>query len=161
MQLAQLEFSLGDAAQTIGIPGAENATAADGVFGAFLGQILSAVFAIATLLVFLYLIWGAISWISSGGDKGKVEQARNRITQAVIGLIVLASTLVLMVILQGFLGYELFTFSGGSDGTSRVIDSSGLRRSGIPTKSEEGAGTGTRTLPGTSGTKTGPTGTKF
>ena len=131
MQIADVTFSLGEAAESVGIPGAENAAAADGGFGAFMGQMLGAVFAIATLLVFLYLIWGAIQWISSGGDKGKVEQARNRITQAVIGLIVLASTVVIMMILQSFLGYSLFNFTGG---TTRVgsgsSDGFGSRGSG-------------------------------
>lgn len=113
MRLAQIPLDIGSAAQTVGVPGADTAGDAGAGFGQFLGQILGGVFAIATLLVFMYLIWGAIEWISSGGDKSKVEKARNRITQAVIGLLVLASTLVIMVILQGFLGYELFNFVGG------------------------------------------------
>lgn len=44
-------------------------------------------FAISVLSL-IFLIVGGIQWISSGGDKAKVQGARNRITYAIIGLIV-------------------------------------------------------------------------
>lgn len=55
-------------------------------------QIINLVFIVAAAMTFFYLIFGAISWITSGGDKGKVEAARNKITAAVIGLLILAAT---------------------------------------------------------------------
>ena len=55
-------------------------------------QVINLVFIVAAALTFFYLIFGAISWITSGGDKGKVEAARNKITAAVIGLLILAAT---------------------------------------------------------------------
>lgn len=57
-----------------------------------LKNIISLVFVIAAMITFAYLVYGAISWITSGGDKSKVEAARNRITSAVIGLLILAAT---------------------------------------------------------------------
>lgn len=125
MHIAQLNLPIGDAANTVGIPGADQAAAPDGGFGAFLSQLIVAIFAIAVLLVLLYLIWGAIQWITSGGDKGKVETARNRMTQSVIGLLVLASVFVIMAILQSFLGYELFNIIGGNDRGKSLDDKLG------------------------------------
>lgn len=55
-------------------------------------NIITLVFVVAAVITFAYLIYGAISWITSGGDKSKVEAARNRITSAVIGLLILAAT---------------------------------------------------------------------
>ena len=55
-------------------------------------NIITLVFVIAAVITFAYLVYGAISWITSGGDKSKVEAARNRITSAVIGLLILAAT---------------------------------------------------------------------
>lgn len=55
-------------------------------------QVINLVFIVAAAMTFFYLIFGAISWITSGGDKGKVEAARNKITAAVIGLLILAAT---------------------------------------------------------------------
>lgn len=52
---------------------------------------LSLVMVIAAVLVFFYLIWGGIEWITSGGESSKTEKARSKITNAVIGLVVLAS----------------------------------------------------------------------
>ena len=57
-----------------------------------INSILNFVMILGALLVFMYLIWGGIEWITSGGDKGKTEGARNKITAAVIGLVVLASS---------------------------------------------------------------------
>lgn len=112
MQIAQtLDFQQEAIRQ--GIPFANTIASPEAGFGGFLSNILSGVMVIAVLMVLLYLIWGAIEWISSGGDKGKVEKARNRMTQAVIGLIVLAATLALMTIVQNFLGVRLLNFGGG------------------------------------------------
>jgi hypothetical protein len=68
--------------------------------------VLSFVMVIAALLVFLYLIWGGIEWITSGGDKGKTESARNKITAAVIGLVVLAASYAILQLMLAFLGFS-------------------------------------------------------
>lgn len=60
--------------------------------GTITRNIITIVFIVAALLTLFYLVLGAINWISSGGDKGKVEDARNKITAAVIGLLILAAT---------------------------------------------------------------------
>lgn len=63
----------------------------------------SAIF-LGSILVIVMFLWGGISWITAGGDKGKVEKARDRMTQAVIGLVVLVSSFVII----GFLGTLIF-----------------------------------------------------
>ena len=67
--------------------------------GGMLTSVLTIVMASAALAVFMYLIWGGIGWITSGGDKGKTEEARNKITAAVIGLIVLAAAYALLLLM--------------------------------------------------------------
>lgn len=54
-------------------------------------RIVTMVFVIAAALTFFYLIWGAIKWITAAGDKSKVEDARNKITGAIVGLLILAA----------------------------------------------------------------------
>src|SRR3990170_6316276 len=51
---------------------------------------LRIVFIIATLAVLVMLIIGAFQWIISGGDKDAVANARKKITNALIGLALLA-----------------------------------------------------------------------
>ncbi|HYD34891.1 MAG TPA: hypothetical protein VD999_02390 [Vitreimonas sp.] len=101
------------------LPGVDGSVtkAGDG-FGAFLGSVLSGVMVVAALLVLLYLVWGAITWITAGGDKGQIEKARNKITGAIIGIIVLASTIALFVVLQNFLGINVVNFGAGVGGSS-------------------------------------------
>src|SRR5574340_4177 len=59
--------------------------------GQVINSVLSFVMVISALLVLLYLIWGAFDWITSGGDKGKIEAARKKIVAAIVGLIIIAS----------------------------------------------------------------------
>lgn len=81
-------------------------------FGNLIGTLFSGVMTTAAMLTFLYLLWGAVEWITSGGDKQKVESARNKITQAIVGLIVLAATTALFMLLQQFLDICVLNFNG-------------------------------------------------
>lgn len=73
--------------------------------GTLINGALSFIMVIAALLVFLYLIMGGIEWITSGGDKTKTEGARNKITAAVVGLIILAASYAILLIILNFLGF--------------------------------------------------------
>lgn len=68
--------------------------------------VLRFVIIIAALLTFVYLIWASIDWITSGGESGKVAQARGKITSAIIGLIVVAASYAILLVVLNFLGYE-------------------------------------------------------
>jgi amino acid transporter len=86
-------------------------------FGALLSQVLRIVVVFAAIILFLYLIWGGIEWITSGGDSSKIEKAKNRITQSIIGILVLAGVIALFVLMQSALNFQVFTFSGGNSGS--------------------------------------------
>lgn len=75
-------------------------------FSSLINGVLSFVLVIAALLVFLYLIWGAFDWITSGGDKGKTDRARQKIISAVIGLIIIASSYAILTLALRFLGFR-------------------------------------------------------
>ena len=118
--LAQVELNLRERAaqEDVAIPGAEAATSTE-AFGNLIGSVLSVSMVVAAILVLLYLIWGAFEWITSGGDKSKVEGARNKITQALIGIIVLASTTALLMVIQNFLNICVLDFvSNDCQGTN-------------------------------------------
>lgn len=63
--------------------------------GTLLSNSLTIIFVAAALIVLFMLVWGAFQWIMSGGDKEKVTQARGRITQALVGLAILALAFVI------------------------------------------------------------------
>lgn len=75
-------------------------------FGLLLNQGLRLVAAISALLVFVYLIWGAFDWITSGGDRSKTDAARNKMTAAVVGLIIVAASYAVLTIVLQFLGAQ-------------------------------------------------------
>lgn len=83
-------------------------------FAEIIGNILQPIMVIALLIVLFYFIWGAFDWLTSAGDKGKMEAARNKIMHSTIGVIILASTLVLFMIVQGFLGLKVLDFNFSS-----------------------------------------------
>jgi len=106
-------------------------------FGDFLSRILSLILIVAGLMLLLYMIWGAINWMSAGGDSGKVQKARDQITQAVIGLVVLLSTLAIFNLLQTFFGFEIITY----DRTTRIQRAAQQATSGqLDTKQLENIG---------------------
>jgi len=71
---------------------------------AVITNLLVAVMSIAILAVLIYLVTAGFEWITAGGEKGKIEAARNKITGAVIGLIILAATVVILLLVEKFLG---------------------------------------------------------
>ena len=77
-------------------------------FGKMFSSILNVVMLMAAVLVFAYLIFGGIQWITSGGDKGKAEEARNKITAAIIGLIIVAASYAIINLIVNFLGFGSF-----------------------------------------------------
>ena len=98
---------------TADIPGASaSSNVFKQAFADLIGSILGIVIAIGTLMLLIYLIWGAFSWVTSSGDKGKLEEARNRMSTAVIGIIVLSSVVALFMLIQQILGICVLDFWG-------------------------------------------------
>jgi len=57
-------------------------------------------FFIAGLAALIFLILGALSWVTSSGDKEKVEAAQKKIQAAIVGLIVLVAVVSLVAVLE-------------------------------------------------------------
>jgi hypothetical protein len=117
--LAQSTTTVGNAEITDVTPG--KGFALD--VGNLINSVLSFVMVIAALLVFLYLIWGGIEWITSGGDKSKTESARNKITAAVIGLVILAASYAILLLILNFLGFSGLSGNDGVFGNIKTINS--------------------------------------
>jgi len=56
---------------------------------------------IAGLFLIIYLLWGAFDWIASGGEKEKIAKAQNKITSAVIGIVLVFVVLMVFNLLAG------------------------------------------------------------
>jgi len=68
---------------------------------------ISWAFIIGVLIFFFMFVIGAIKWIGSGGDKNKLEEARNSISHALIGLVILFSVYAIIGLIQAFFGPDV------------------------------------------------------
>lgn len=70
-------------------------------FAKMLGTGISLFITGAGLLLLLYLFWGAFDWINSGGDKEKVAKAQSKVTNALIGILLVFGVLVVFGVVAG------------------------------------------------------------
>lgn len=75
--------------------------------GPFVSSVMSVILTVSALVTFLYLGWGGLNWIMAGGDKTKIEEARNRITNALIGLVVVAASWAIFSFINWYLGLNV------------------------------------------------------
>lgn len=83
-------------------------------FSKLLPNAIGLAFLVGVLIFFAMLVWGAITWISSGGDKQALEGARGRITSALIGLVLLFASLAIIKLIEAFFGISILTLDIGA-----------------------------------------------
>jgi hypothetical protein len=72
-----------------------------------MARLFQAIVMMGGLALLLYMAWGGFAWITAGDDKGKVEAAKGRITNAIIGMAILLATIAVALFLQFIFGYNL------------------------------------------------------
>jgi hypothetical protein len=72
--------------------------------GAFVSNAVGVVLLVAALAAFVYLIIGGLQWITAGNDKNRFELAKDRITNAIIGLAIVALAWAIFLLLNHFFG---------------------------------------------------------
>ena len=80
-------------------------------FANVVGNLVVTIFIIAIIVALFYLIWGGFKWLTSGGDKGQVQAAREHIVAAIIGLIIIFLSYFILNIILTFFGLSLGTFT--------------------------------------------------
>jgi hypothetical protein len=75
----------------------------------FLNNIIALIYIVAAVVFVFMMLWGALEWISSGGDKEKVGNAQKRITHAIIGIVLFAITFAIIQVVGIFTGFTFFT----------------------------------------------------
>lgn len=61
----------------------------------------------ASLLVLFFVLWGGLKWLTSEGDKKKVEEARTTIIYSVIGLVVIILSFLIINVIGAFFKVNL------------------------------------------------------
>lgn len=75
--------------------------------GPIIGNAVTFILVIAAIISLFFLIFGGIRWITSGGDKAKVDSARQTITAAIVGLIISFLSFFILNVVLGFFGLSL------------------------------------------------------
>jgi hypothetical protein len=73
----------------------------------FLSTFIGFLTTLAGLMFLVYFIFAALSWITAGGEKGKVETARQQMTNAALGLIVVIAAYAISGIVGKVLGIDI------------------------------------------------------
>ncbi len=86
--------------------------------GGIMGGALQVLLIIAILVALFFLLYGGLKWSSSGGDRGKIEQARSTLIAAVVGLVIALSAFFIV----NFVLYWITGQSSTSFKVPRLID---------------------------------------
>ncbi|OGM10801.1 hypothetical protein A2Z22_02855 [Candidatus Woesebacteria bacterium RBG_16_34_12] len=76
-------------------------------FGTLISAGIQLVLVVAAIVFFFILVLGGIKWITSGGDKGNTEAARNQITAALVGLVIVFAAWAIIQIIEQFFNINI------------------------------------------------------
>jgi len=77
------------------------------IIGTLITNIVGLLFIFGFALTFFELLMGGIQWLSNGGDKAQLESARNKITNAMIGLVILGASYAVFTLVGQFFGLDI------------------------------------------------------
>ena len=73
-------------------------------------NILNVIIGLAGVVLLLVLIGGGFGYITSGGDKEKAAKAKNTLTYAILGLLVILGAWLIIRLIEEFTGLNLHIF---------------------------------------------------
>ena len=73
-------------------------------------NILNIIIGLAGVVLLLMLIGGGFGYITSGGDKEKTAKAKNTLTYAILGLVVILGAWLIIRLIEEFTGLNLHIF---------------------------------------------------
>lgn len=90
-------------------PGVGGAAGDDGgvALAITMGNLYQVIVTVGGLALLLYMAWGGINWIMAGGDKGKLEDAKNKLTNAVVGMGILVAVIAVVNLLTSVFGIDI------------------------------------------------------
>lgn len=74
--------------------------------GAIISGFIGIFLIFSFVAAFINLLLGGFDWITSGGDKTKLQSARDRLTNSLVGLIIVSAAWAIMMIVGNFIGIE-------------------------------------------------------
>lgn len=91
----------------------EDPTGAGGI-SKFLSNFIGLIYTVAAIVLIFMLLWGAFDWMTSGGEKDKLQAAQSKIINAIIGILLFAVAFAVIAVLGQFTGFTFFAGQGGA-----------------------------------------------
>lgn len=92
--------------------------------GTLIGVGIRTVFIVAGITCLVFMLWGGLAWITSGGEQEKLQKAQQRIRNAVVGMIVVVLMFGLFITIFGLvLGNKIIDVRNGFRFTIPSLDS--------------------------------------
>lgn len=80
-------------------------------FTRFISNMIGIMTIIAFIWFVIQLFIGAVAWLSSGGDKAKLQEAQKKITNAFIGLTIVIAAIFIVKLVEIVLGIKILSIS--------------------------------------------------
>ncbi|MFH1863553.1 MAG: hypothetical protein ABIJ85_01390 [bacterium] len=93
-------------------PGLQGKTGVE-FFQTIIPNMVGLAFVIGTVIFLFVIAIGAIQWIISGGDKAAIESARGKITNALVGIVILFSLFAVLKLIEDFFGINILALDLG------------------------------------------------
>ena len=74
-------------------------------------RVVAAVLGLAGIALFIMLIVGGFKYITSGGDPKHAESARNTLTFAIIGMVLVVLAYLILIFIENLTGASILDFS--------------------------------------------------
>lgn len=75
--------------------------------GSIIGAVVTFLLIVVAIISLFYLIYGGLRWVTSGGDKGKVDEARKTVIAAIVGLVIAFLAFFIINVVLSFFGLSL------------------------------------------------------
>lgn len=76
-------------------------------------RVISIIIGFLTVIAGLWFIFqfiiGALGWLSAGGDKAKVEESQKKITNSIIGLVVVIASIFIIDLIGTLIGIDILS----------------------------------------------------
>ena len=94
-------------------------------FGDIINRLIAYAFLVAGILSVVFIFWGGLKLIFSGGKDEKIKEAVGTIRHAIIGLIVTILSFVAVAFIGGLFGLDLIGYISFEDIWSTITDLTG------------------------------------
>ena len=76
-------------------------------FTGTISMVITSLTVVGGLAFVIFFTLGGLKWLTAGGDKSKVQEAQQQMTQGVIGLVAMVAGLFVVGIVGGVLGIDI------------------------------------------------------